>query len=254
MFAVERQSAIMTLLGERKTLLTQDAAIHFGVTEETIRRDLKVLERQGLIRRTHGGAILHDDAIIEPPLAIREGINIHGKDKIGAAAARLVKDGETVILDASTSALYVAKHLKNKHGITVITNAERIILELAECHDINLICTGGVLRHRSLSYTGRAAENVIGSYLADHLFFSCKGFSPTTGLTDSTEPESEIRKIMLTRAKHRTFLCDKTKIDRVGFSATASLDDINTLITDEDLPTGWDDMLAEHNVEIVIAK
>ncbi|NLD88233.1 MAG: DeoR/GlpR transcriptional regulator, partial [Clostridiales bacterium] len=174
--------------------------------------------------------------------------------KIGKEAAKRVRNGETVILDASTSALYVAKHLKNKQGITVITNAERIILELADCRDINLICTGGVLRHASLSYTGRAAENVIGSYLADHLFFSCKGFSPQTGLMDSTEPESEMRKIMITRAKHRTFLCDKTKFDRVGFSATAKLEDIDTIITDEVLPQGWEEEIRKQDVEIIIAK
>ena len=186
MFARERQSEIMAHLGAHKSLQVQEAAIRFGVTEETIRRDLKTLERQGLLVRTHGGALLPDDSLVETPLRIREGINMLGKSLIGAAAARLVAPGETVILDASTSALYVARHLKNRAGITVITNAERIVMELADCPEINLICTGGVLRHKSRSYTGRAAENALQSYYADHLFFSCKGFNPTIGLSDST--------------------------------------------------------------------
>jgi len=121
------------------------------------------------------------------------------------------------------------------------------------CSSDLLICTGGVLRHKSRSYTGHAAENVIGSYYADHLFFSCKGFSVKTGLTDATELESEIRKIMLTRARRRVFLCDYTKYDRVGFSTTATLDQIDLMITDRPLPDEWGVALSAKGVAHIVA-
>lgn len=249
MYAIERQSEIMTMLNARKSLTVSDTAEHFNVTEETIRRDLKLLERQGLLLRTHGGALLPEDSLSETPLRIREGINIAGKDLMGQAAAKLVKPGEAVMLDASTSALYVARHLKTKKNLTVITNAERIITELCECPDITIVCTGGVLRHRSRSYVGRAAETVIGSYYADHLFFSCKGFDPQTGLTDSIEEESALRRVMMTRARSRIFLCDHTKFGRVGFTTTATLSDVHKFVTDVPLSEEYLRALKDAGVE-----
>ncbi len=253
MYAIERQSEILSMLGARKSLSVPEAAAHFHVTGETIRRDFKVLERQGLLVRTHGGAWLPEDSTAEAPLRIREGINIRGKNLMGAAAAHLVLPGETVMLDASTSALYVAMHLKSKKGLTVITNAERIVAELADCPDITIVCTGGILRHRSRSYVGHAAESVVGSYYADHLFFSCKGFDPALGLTDSTEEESALRRVMLTRARARIFLCDHTKFGRVGFTTTASLSDIGKMITDVAPDAASLEALAAAGVECIVA-
>ena len=163
--------------------------------------------------------MLADDIKMEVSLEIREGINIEGKNIIGRLASSLVKDGDTLFLDASTSSLYVAKHLKDKKGLTVITNAERIILELAQCSDINVISTGGFLRKKSLSCVGRAAESAVSSYHADKVFFSCKGFSPQLGATDSNEQES----VTGTYAQHSNeciFLCDHTKFHKLGYIIT----------------------------------
>lgn len=254
MFGIERRSKIMSMLYDKKSILVQEAAALFGVTEETIRRDLKELEGQGLLSRTYGGAVLADDTGTETPLEIREGINIAGKDAIGKRAAGLVSDGDTILLDASTSSLYVAKHIKNKKGLTVITNAERIIFELSGCDDMTLISTGGILRNRSLSYVGRAAETAISSYYANKLFFSCKGFSPKCELTDSNEQENEIKKTMIRCSNQVIFLCDHTKFDKVGFINTARLSDINTIITDTPFPESWMDYLAGSPTKIELAE
>lgn len=254
MFGVERRSKILSHLYDKKSMLVQEAAALFQVTEETIRRDFKVLEGQGLLKRTHGGAVLTDDTKTEASLEIREGINIPGKDVIGKLAAGLINDGDTIILDASTSALYVAKHIKDKKGLTVITNAERIVLELSQCDDMTLISTGGILRKKSLSYVGRAAENAIGNYFANKLFFSCKGFCPRRELTDSTEQESDIRKTMIKCSDQVIFLCDHTKFDRVGYINTARLDDIDVIITDSPFPEGWAEYLNSSPVRIEIAE
>lgn len=229
----------MSLLNEKKSILVQEAAEVFEVTEETIRRDLKVLESQGLLVRTHGGALLSDDSKTEASIEIRQGINIEGKDAIGREAAGLVNNGDTIILDASTSSLFVARHIKDKKGLTVITNAEKVVLELSQCKDITVICTGGTLRHKSLSYVGRSAENTLNNYYADKVFLSCKGFSIDKGFTDSNEQESDMRKLMMKCSKKVIFLCDHTKFDRVGYVITARLEDIHLFITDSSLPEEW---------------
>jgi DeoR/GlpR family transcriptional regulator of sugar metabolism len=253
MFGVERRSSIMSLLYDKKSVLVQDVSAMFDVTEETIRRDLKALEGQGLLLRTYGGAILADDTKTETPLEIREGINIAGKDFIGRWAAAMVHDGDTLLLDASTSSLYVAKHIKDKKSLTVITNAERIILELSACEDMTLVSTGGILRNKSLSYVGHAAESAIKNYYANKLFFSCKGFSPIRGLTDSNEQESEIRKTMMQCSNQVIFLCDHTKFDKVGYVNTANLDNIDTVITDTAFPENWGEFPYNSSVKVEIA-
>ncbi len=253
MFAVERRNQLLQLLQAQRSLSVPDAAARFDVTEETIRRDLKLMEKSGYLQRTHGGAVPADDARIEPSLAVRQGINIEGKDRIGQRASELVEDGDTLILDASTSALSLARHLKQKKKLTVITNSEQIIRELSASKEITLICTGGILRHESLSYVGRAAESVLAGLQADKAFLSCKGFSAQRGFTDSNEPESEIRRQMIRRSQQTIYLCDSTKINRVGFVTTAALSEVDQLVLDTPLPTDWAPVFEAAGIHIMIA-
>ncbi len=254
MFAEERRNNLLQLIQDKKSLSVPETAVFFDVTEETIRRDLKLLESSGFLQRTHGGAILADDTKSEPSLEVRQGINIAGKDAIGLRAAKLVHDGDTIILDASTSALSLAKHLKNKEKLTVITNAEKIVLALSACTNITLISTGGILRHESLSYVGRAAETMLSSIQAGKAFLSCRGFNPEKGFTDASEPESEIRKQMIRRSLQTIYLCDYTKMDRIGFITTAAVSDISTLIVDKVLPKDWIKAYHSAGVHIVVAQ
>ncbi len=254
MFAEERRNRLLHMLQEKRSLSVPEAAVQFEVTEETIRRDLKLLESSGFLQRTHGGAIPADDAKVEPSLEVRQGINMSGKDRIGRKAAALVHDGDTIILDASTSALSLARHLKLKKNLTVITNAEKIVLELYACSDITLICTGGILRPGSLSYVGRAAENTLSGLQAGKAFLSCRGFNPLRGFTDSSEPESEIRRQMIRRSQQTVYLCDHTKFDRVGFVTTAVIGDVDTLIVDAPLPAGWAQEFDKAGVHMLLAE
>jgi DeoR/GlpR family transcriptional regulator of sugar metabolism len=253
MFGIQRRNKILSILAEKKSILVNESAILFDVTEETIRRDLKHLEKEGHLMRIHGGALIPDKSREEAPLKIREGINITGKDSIGKKAAEFVNDGDTIILDASTSSLYVAKYIKSKKNLTVITNAERIIMELQECNDIKLISTGGVLRHTSLSYVGKSAQNSLENYYANKLFFSCKGFSTDRGITDSNEQESELRKVMITRSDIVILICDKTKFSQTGYVNTAKLTDINILITDSKLSEDLLDKIKKENIKVELA-
>ncbi len=253
MFGIERRNQILNLLSEKKSILVQDIAVLFGVAEETIRRDLKALEQQGLILRTHGGAVLPDEAVSEPSLELRQITNIAGKDAIGKEAAKKIFDGDTIILDASTSSLYVAKNIKDRKGITVITNSQKVLIELSDCEEITLISVGGTLRHKSMSYGGRAAENALDYYFANKAFISSKGFSPGQGLTDSSELESDIRKKMIKRTQQVIYLCDHTKFNRVGYLNTSSLDNLDVIITDVAMPEEWIKEVSTAGIETIIA-
>lgn len=252
MFNIERKIKLLSHLSEKGSILVRDASHLFNVTEETIRRDLKELENQGLLLRTHGGAITVDDVKSEFPLEIRQGINISGKNAIGREAAKLVKDGDTIMLDASTSSLFLAKHIKEKKSLTVITNSEKIIFELSTCEEITLISCGGTLRRKSMSYVGKSAQVALENYVADKVFFSCKGFLPERGLMDSNDQESQIKRTMISRSQKAVFLCDKTKFGRIGCEMVAKPDDIHMIVTDETMPDNWSNFLRTKEIVLIV--
>lgn len=254
MLAVERRKRITELVNINKSVLVTELSKQFEVTEETIRRDLERLEKQGVLVRTHGGATLADSFALEMPVDERKVLNNVGKDAIGMKAASLINDGETVFLDASTSALYVAKHIKGKKRITVITNSMAIISELSSCEDIDIICIGGTLRKNNMSFVGNVAEATIkNNYYANKCIFSCRGVTTKRGLTDFTEQEAEIKKAMLSCSDVAVFICDHSKFGKIGVPVVASLEEIDFFITDMDLDSEWVEELDKKDVELIIA-
>ena len=172
MLAVERRNRIEQIINKNKSVLVVELAKQFEVTTETIRGDLEKLEKQGVLVRTYGGATLVDNSEIELAITERDTVNYEGKQRIGKYAADLIKDGETIFLDASTSAWHLARYIKGKRGITVITNAEKIVNELSMCDHIHVVCVGGELTPRNMSYIGRVAEKTIKeNYYANKCFF-----------------------------------------------------------------------------------
>lgn len=252
MLAVERRNQIEQIILKNKSVLVLELAKRFEVTTETIRADLEKLERQGVLVRTYGGATLAEPAEPDMPAAKRETVNFEGKHKIGIYAAKLIKDGETIFLDASTSSLHLARSIKDKNGITVITNAGRIVSELADCDNIKVISTGGILTSKNMSYVGRIAEeNIRKSYYANKVFFSCRGVTLARGLMDSSEAEAEIKKAMIDCSESAILLCDRNKIGRLGVPVVAKLDRIDYFITDIKLDEEWTEGLAENDVKLI---
>ena len=242
MLAVERRSQIEKLILQNKSVLVLELAKKFDVTTETIRGDLEKLEKQGILVRTYGGATLVE----------RETINDEGKHRIGSYAARLIKDGETIFLDASTSSLHVAQSIKEKRGITVITNAARVATELAGCDNIRVISTGGLLTAKNMSYVGRVAEeNIRKNYYANKFFFSCRGVTLHRGLMEANEGEAEIKKAMMECSESSILLCDHKKLGRLGVHMVAGLNMIDYFITDVKLDEEWSDALAQNDVNLI---
>ncbi|MCX7714155.1 MAG: DeoR/GlpR family DNA-binding transcription regulator [Clostridia bacterium] len=255
MLAVERRSQIEQLIMQNKSVLVLDLAKRFDVTTETIRADLEKLERQGILVRTYGGATLVEENEPEMTLKERETINYEGKHSIGICAAHLIKDGETIFLDASTSSLHVARSIKDKKGITVITNAEKVASELAGCDNIKVISTGGNLTPKNMSYVGRVAEESIRkNYYANKFFFSCRGVNLHRGIMESSEGEAEIKKAMMDCSESAILLCDHKKLGRLGVPVVAGLDRIDYFITDIKLDEEWTDELAKHGVKLITAE
>lgn len=255
MLAVERRSHIEQTIIQNKSVLVVDLAKKFDVTTETIRGDLEKLEKQGVLVRTYGGATLVEGN--EPDMAIqeRDTINFEGKHSIGKRAARLIKDGETIFLDASTSSLHVARNIKDKRGITVITNAGKVVNELSSCDNIRVICTGGKLEPKNMSYVGRIAESVIKqNYFANKFFFSCRGVTLMRGLMETSEAEAEIKKAMMEMAESSIFLCDHKKLGRLGVNLISKLNNIDYFISDVQLDEEWNDALAQLDVTVINSK
>lgn len=255
MLAVERRKKIIEIITQNKSVLVPELSRMFEVTEETIRRDLEKLEKQGVLIRSYGGATLAEENGSEMPVEERQTVNYKGKDAIGREAAKLVKDGETIFLDASTTALQLARYLKDRKGITVITSSQKIVMELSNCEGIYLICTGGLLRENNLSYVGRVAENtILSNYYANKVFFSCRGVSLNRGLTDFNEQECEIKKAMIKNSDVTVFLCDHSKLGKLGVPVVAALEEIDFFVTDVELDREWEEELNKSDIEIIIAK
>ena len=252
MLAVERRNEIERLVNINKRVLVTELSKQFDVTPETIRGDLLKLEKQGVLVRTYGGATLAGASGQDLSFKERDTVNSEVKQRIGARAAEMIRDGETIFFDASTSALHLARHLKNKNGITVITNAMSIVSELADCENIKLICTGGLLSKKNMSYVGRFTEKMIrGNLVANKFFFSCRGVTLSRGLTDSSEDEAEIKRAMLESSDSAVFLCDHNKLGRLGVPIIASLDKLDSFITDVRLDDEWREKLEKYDIEII---
>ncbi len=211
MFDYERQAGITDLLQQAGSMTTAELAAKLYVSEATVRRDLTRLEKMGLVRRVHGGAMIVSGPESEIPWLIRDRANDTAKCAIAAKAISCIKDGDTVILDASSTVLRIVPLLKQKTNLTVITNGPKTTMELAMAH-IRTLTTGGVLLDNSLAFVGREAEQFIRNVNADVLLLSCRGVSPDGYLTDTSLEEVNIRKEMLRHARRKYLLCDTGKI------------------------------------------
>ncbi len=242
------------MVQQDKSVLVVELAKKFDVSTETIRNDLERLEQQGVLKRSYGGATIVEENEQEPTYKEREIVNFTGKEKIGKKAAELVADGETIFIDASTSSLHMAKHIKTRRSLTVITNAAQVVEELSSCEHITTICVGGKLKSRNMSFVGHITEQTIKeNYKANKVFFSCKGLSRQKGLTEQSDGEAEAKRAMIEMSDECIFLCDYKKFDTFGLNTIIGIDRVDTLITDEVPEAEWQSVLSENGVELVIA-
>lgn len=252
MLAIERKSEILATLQREKSVLVAQLSQKYQVTEETIRRDLDKLEKEGYVKKTYGGAVLNQNTSVEIPFKVREKTNKKEKQTIARLVQRVIGEGESIMLDSSSTSLMVARNLKQYKKLTVITNSVEILLELSNCKNIRVLSTGGELRDSALSLGGRQAEQMLLHYNVDKAVLSCKGISMEKGITDSNEPEAQIKSAMRQCAKTTVWAIDSTKFDRVSFVHLAQLKAGDIVVTDKKLEPKWKKFLSEYKIQVVM--
>lgn len=233
MFNLERQNEILSILEKDRSVSVNKLSKLLYVSQPTIRRDLDTLEKLGKVVRTHGGVVLRETAEKEIPLLLREEQNNRPKQIIAQKAQELIKNGDVIFLDASSTVSYLIPHLKKFSDIIVVTNSPKTSMRLGEEH-IKNYCTGGMLLFHSVAYVGSEVENFISKINADILFFSSRGYSEDGRITDSSIEEATVKKAMMKNAAKSYYLCDSSKKNKKYMYNICSIRDTNGIITEED--------------------
>ena len=252
-FARERQDRIARIVEEHGRARVSDLATQFHVSAVTIRKDLVLLESEDRLVRTHGGAIARARSRPELSFEIRERLQSDAKNLIGAAGAALVHDGESIVLDASTTALSVARHLKARGGwsqLTVITNGLRIASELAGHPGIIVLMLGGRVRWEALSVVGQLGDGLFSRINVQKAFLGAAGFTVESGLADATDEEAQIKRSMVAAAREVIAIVDHTKWERAAFATFCPTDKIAVVLTDADAPESMIRELSGRGIDV----
>ena len=250
--AEQRQNLILDALAQAGAVGITRLSRQFQVSRETVRRDLAALEKQGRLRRTHGGAM--SIAPVEPDESQRERVNIEEKRAIGIAAARLVSDGMSVILDSGTTTRQVAEALVDKRRLTVYTNDLGICRRLGRRNDNKVVLLGGVLQDHENAVLGPDTTAMLSQYFADFAFVGVGGITTEAVLTDYSRDGSELRGRMILAARTPAVVADHTKFGRTTPVRVPNFDKVMYVITDRPPADKIKRRLAAKAMKIVVAK
>lgn len=252
MLIEERRQHILAIAQSEGRVRVRDLSKALGISQITIRKDLDHLQAKGLLQRSHGGALpAQPGALFDPSLQEKEKSHHGEKERIGAAAAELVKEGQCVMLDSGTTTTAVAHALRRFSYLTVITNAVNIAAELTNTN-FEVILTGGILRKNSFSLVGPLAEDMLGEMHADILFLGVDGFDLEIGLTTPNLLESRVNRAMVNGATTVVTVCDSTKFNRRSLSRIVPSTAIHHVITDKNLSKSVLENLQSLNIEVTL--
>lgn len=251
MFAKERKREILRILNEEGKVKTLELAELLNVSEPTIRRDIAELDKKGSLIRTHGGAIPIEEQISEPTFSEKVNKYAIEKQHIGKTAAALVKDCSTLVLDAGTTTLQIARYLDAK-DITVLTNSLDVVEELEKKDNVSVILTGGNIRWNTRALVGPVTESTLNNFRVDMAFIGANGISEDGTITTPNLLEASTKKAMIKIAKKAFVVADHTKFDRSDFSKIAEFDDLTGVITDLGLDKDIISKYEELGLEVII--
>lgn len=208
------------------------------ISTSTVRRELTDLEMAGLLRRTHGGAIRVEPMLYEPfrhvsSFSAQEQLHAAEKRRIGLAAAEIIRDGEIIALGAGTTTTQVARSIRHRKGITIVTNAVNIAMELSHRADLKVIVTGGLMSGDWFALTGSTAIAAVGEMFYDKVFIGVDGIHPEHGLTTNYPDQAAVHRAMMRQARQRIVVADRTKVGDIGTALIAPASDMDLLITDK---------------------
>jgi DeoR/GlpR family transcriptional regulator of sugar metabolism len=235
MIQYERQQQILSILQQSGTASVRALSTAVFASEASVRRDIEVLEKQGYVKRIYGGVMLsrHENSVI--PLDLRDPEHSAIKEQLAQRAASLVPDGATVLIDASSTTRRILRYLERKRDLKIITNNLRLLQE-ARDPAMQLYGTGGAYDPGNHAFVGPAAETYVRGISADIFFFSSQGITEEGEITDVSEEETSLRRVMLSRARHRIFLCDSSKIGIRRVFTLCTRHDVDEIICDTTLP------------------
>ncbi len=249
----QRRERIQEYLALHKIVRMDELYKMLDASEATVRRDLEWLEREGVLERTHGGAILSQRLTLEPEYILRLATNPEEKRSIGDLAASLIDDGDVVFINSGTTTAQVIRHIRSGAGITVVTNNLHAALEVGEV-DFKQYLIGGEFQPHSNSVAGRFAMDNLRQVYADKAILGVDGISLIHGCTVPSDVEAEVMKLMIERTKGQIFVvADHTKWGVVSNFQIATIDEVDKLITDAQIDPSTLESLAARSVEVVLA-
>jgi DeoR/GlpR family transcriptional regulator of sugar metabolism len=242
------------MLDQSESVTVSDLVERLGISRVTARADLDSLSAEGALVRSHGGALRPMDPRSDYPLQLKQTLHHAEKVRIAAAAVKLIQDGDTVAFDSGTTTCEIAKQIKhlNFQSLTVITNALNIANELSSLAWVSLIMTGGMLRHKSGSFTGPHAFETLRNLNADHLFLGADAIDVEAGLTTPDILGAQVALRMIELARQVTVVVDASKFGRHSLTLSGKIEDVDRVITDARVGPAYVDSLREHGIEVVI--
>ena len=251
MLAIERRNAILSKLYLDGKVIVSQLSEEFDVTEETIRRDLEKLDKDGLAQKTYGGAVLVQNFSTDLPHSVRKRANVEAKQKIAEKISSLFHDGDCIMLDASSTALLLLNYIKNLKNITLITNSVEALIELSDKDDWNVFSTGGKLKRGSLSLVGPSAEKTIRTFHVDYAVCSSKGIDIERGITDSNEKDSEMKQAIFDSAETKILVVDSSKFNRISLIKVCDVGNVDVIATDTQPEANWVEYLKSKNIHLI---
>jgi DeoR/GlpR family transcriptional regulator of sugar metabolism len=249
----ERRQSMLELLRTQPGLRVPEIARRLEISEGTVRNDLNALEEQGYLTRVHGGAVLNETTQqVNAAFGIRHQENANAKNCIGAGAAKLVNDEDSILLDASSTAYYLALHLRERSRLRVVTNGIEVARLLAQNPTNTVILIGGVVRADGSSVTGLLSEQIISELHIQKAFVSCSGFSVERGMTEVHLEEAQLKRKALESARQVYALVDSSKLGREDLTIFVRPLQITHLFTDEGITDEWKTRLQWANIPFTV--
>lgn len=249
MITYERRQSLLDILRKQPGLRVSEMAKTLDVSEGTVRNDLDALEEEGRLRRVHGGAVLNDQNQFQSNSFVRRyNQNVAAKLAIAREAALLVMDGDSILLDASSTSYYLARALSGRNRLRVMTNGFEVARELAQNTSNTVILIGGVVSNDSSSVTGLLSEQIIAEMHTEKAFFSCSGFSIERGMTEVHFEEAQLKRKAIESSKQIIALIDSSKFGKEDLTPFARPMQITHLFTDSDISDEWKIRLQRANI------
>jgi len=252
LYRQERLTLILDKLQQTGYVSVSELSEDLGVSAVTIRTDLDSLEAEGQLQRTHGGAVplRTSDEVLS--FSARQRAQTEIKDRIGEAAAGLVSDGDAIVLDASTTAWHMARHLLSHRDLVVVTTGLHVAVELLRGPGINVFMPGGQISRDSGAVVGEPLTTPPEGTNLHSIFYSGQGFSIEAGLTDPNRDEAQLKGSFVRPGRELTVMVDSSKFGKVAFATVATLDQVQRVITDAAAPAEMLDALRDRGIEVLV--